>query len=328
MNAPYDLHIIPLMDNNERDIFQPTDNESSNQIFITSDGRQVGYALFGAENGPTVFYLHGFPGCRLSGVFFDGPGKQHGARIVAVERPGIGISSPQPGRSALDHAEDVRQLAEHLEIKSYGIIGVSGGGLYALACAYALPQERLKSVSIVAGMGPNDIGLSGMSWANWLTFQGLSYCPGLVRWLQHKIANVLTTIPTEKLVDMYRRSSGTLLYRWFGPNQKDAVYLEDPHFYASMLEFQKEHYKQGVEGFLEDGRVFVSDLGFRLEDIRASLPLQLWCGEQDTNVPLRIGRAVAGRLRCQPALYVRDETHLSLVMKCRFMALERLLDNM
>lgn len=215
------------MDSN-RDIYGSGVEESSSLTFVTSDGREVGYALFRAETGPTVFYLHGFPGCRLSGSLFEGPAKQRGVRIVAIERPGIGISSPQPGRSALDHAEDIRQLAQHLEIKSYGIIGLSGGGLYALACAYALPEEQLKSVSVVVGMGPMDIGMKGMCLSNWLIFQGLLYFPALTRWIQSKVATALHSVPIEKYVEMTMRRHGTLLYRWFGPTAKDAEYLEDP----------------------------------------------------------------------------------------------------
>lgn len=311
-----------------RDVYKSGDDESSSLNFVTSDGREVGYALFGAETGPTVFYLHGFPSCRLSGSLFEGPGKQRGARIVAIDRPGIGISSPRPGRSALDHAEDIRQLAQHLEVKSYGIISVSGGGLYALARAYALPEEQLKSVSIVVGMGSMDIGTKEMCFSNWLKFQGLLYCPTLVRWVQGKVAVALHSVLIENYVEMTMRRHGTLLYRWFGPHEKDAVYLQDPDFLARMLRFNQEHYRKGAEAFMKDGKVFVSDLEFKLENIRASLPMQLWYGKQDTNVPLRMGEAVNTRLKCDSTLNVKDETHLSVVMKYRFEALARLLDRM
>ena len=112
---------------------------SSHQIFTLPDGRNISFATYGAPTGPVVFHLHGLGDCRFTGAFFDQPGKRLGVRIVAVDRPGIGSSSLQPNRTALDHAEDIRLLAAHLGAKTYSVVGVSGGGPYALACAHALP---------------------------------------------------------------------------------------------------------------------------------------------------------------------------------------------
>jgi pimeloyl-ACP methyl ester carboxylesterase len=301
-------------------------NETSSEEFILPDGRKLGIAYYGALTGPTVFYLHGFPGCRLSGALFDSPGKKLGARIIAVDRPGIGISSPQPGREPLDHANDIRTLAEHLNIESYGIIGVSGGGPYALACAYSIPEENLKSISIIGGMGPIDIGLKGMNWSNWLIFKGFTYFPTLIRWLQNKVISVLQSVPTDKIVELVSRKKSI---NWPGYSKKDITDLQDPRNLTMLLDCQREHFKQGVDGHMEEGRVFTSDLGFRVEDIRPSIPIQLWYGKQDTNVPLRMGEAIAARLSSRPDLYViDDEAHLGLILRYSFNALERLLEKM
>lgn len=312
----------------QRDMFRLVHDESRSADFVLSDGRKIGFAYYGAQSGPTVFYLHGFPGCRLSGVFFDGPGKKLGARIIAVERPAIGISSPQPGRKPLDHANDLRELAEHLNLESYGIIGLSGGAPYALACAYSLPEEKLKAVSIIGGMGPIDVGIKGMNFNNWLIFKGFMYFPAGIRWVQNKVATMLRSAPDERIVEVTKSRFSKQSYKWLSPNEKDIGILRDPEFITLMLVFYREHYKQGVEGYMEEGRVLTSDLGFRVEDIRASLPIQLWYGRQDTNVPLRIGEEIATRLRSRPDLYVKDETHLGLALKYSFDALERLLEKM
>lgn len=316
-----------------RHLLQRTQEEQSNQTFTLPNGRSIGYAIFGATNShSTVFYLHGFPGSRLSGVIFDEPGKNLDVKIIALDRPAIGLSSPHhnPKHGALDHVEDLRLLAEHLEIKSYGVLGVSGGGPYALACAYALPREHLRSVSIVAGAGPYSLGLQGMKWSNWFIFQGLRYFPALMRWFQTKVAAVLASIPTEKLVEAAQsRLQNSFFKRWFGPDEKDAEFLEDSDFLALMIELNKEHYRQGVEGFMGDGKVLTSDLGFRLEDIGAEMsPVLLWYGKRDVNVPLRVGEALHALLGVGSQLVVRDETHLSLVFKGRWEVLERLVERM
>jgi pimeloyl-ACP methyl ester carboxylesterase len=117
------------------------------------DGRQLGYAEYGDRRGRPLVYLHGFPGSRLAGRVLDEAARAAGVRVVAPERPGLGLSSPQPGRTLLDHAEDVRALAKALELRRFTVLGESGGGPYALACAHEL-ADRVDRVAVVCGLGP------------------------------------------------------------------------------------------------------------------------------------------------------------------------------
>lgn len=302
-------------------------NDSSSEELILSDGRTLGFAYYGAKSGPAVFYLHGYPGSRLSGgPFFDAPGKELGARIIAVDRPGVGNSSPQPGRTPLDHADDIRQLAEYLNLESYGIIGVSGGGPYALACAYSLPPERLKGVSVIGGMGPIDVGTKGMNWGNWLTFMGLLYFPFIIRLLQRRVVSFLNSMPNEKIVDLVGKKLSGRTSRWISP---DLQSLKDPASLNMILDLYREHYKQGVDGHMEEGRVLTSDWEFDLGDVREDVPIQLWYSRKDSNVPSRMGEAIAARLKGKPEFYMKEkETHLNLVLKYSADALERLLEKM
>ena len=50
-------------------------------------------------------------------------------RLISVDRPGIGLSDPLPGRRLLDWADDVRELANALELRRFRVVGLSGGGL-------------------------------------------------------------------------------------------------------------------------------------------------------------------------------------------------------
>jgi pimeloyl-ACP methyl ester carboxylesterase len=118
-----------------------------------ADGRTLGYAEYGDGGGRLVVYLHGFPGSRLAGRVFDEAARTRGVRVVAPERPGLGLSSPQPGRTLLHHAQDVSELAEALGFGRFALVGESGGGPYALACAHEL-ADRLDGVAVVGGLGP------------------------------------------------------------------------------------------------------------------------------------------------------------------------------
>lgn len=211
-------------------ILQTNANPSSHQLFTLPDNRILSYAIYGAPTGPIVFHLHGLGDSRLSGALFDQPGKALGVRIVAVDRPWIGSSSPQPNRTALDHAEDIRLLATHLGAKTYSIVGVSGGGPYALACAYALPEEELRSVSLVCGFGPYELTVRHSRWVVWLFYRICVAFPFLLSWMRAGEIKRLQSMTTEKFVTYTKAQLDGWLYRLLAPNDKDAAMFRDEDF--------------------------------------------------------------------------------------------------
>lgn len=96
-----------------------TDTSSA---FTLPDGRKLGYAQYGSAVGKPIFYLHGFPGSRLEAALWDEQAKKLNARIISVDRPGHGWSSPQPNRMLLDHPKDVMKLAEELNVNEFGVM--------------------------------------------------------------------------------------------------------------------------------------------------------------------------------------------------------------
>ena len=96
-------------------------NDTSSTISLP-DGRKLGYAEYGSRTGRAIFFLHGWPGSRIEAVHLDGLGKKLGARIISVDRPGFGWSSPQPERTMLDHPKDIDHLATHLKLDHYGVM--------------------------------------------------------------------------------------------------------------------------------------------------------------------------------------------------------------
>ena len=87
-----------------------------------SDGRELGYAEYGTPTGTPVIFLHGAPGSRLDAAHLELAARDLGIRIISVDRPGIGWSSPKPDRKLLDHADDVQQLTTYLGLNEYSIL--------------------------------------------------------------------------------------------------------------------------------------------------------------------------------------------------------------
>jgi pimeloyl-ACP methyl ester carboxylesterase len=111
------------------------------------DDRQISFAEFGAPWGRAVFWLHGTPGARRqipteARVYAE----EHDVRLIGVDRPGIGSSTPYRYENILGFADDLRTVADTLGIDKMAVVGLSGGGPYSLACGAALP-DRVVAVS-------------------------------------------------------------------------------------------------------------------------------------------------------------------------------------
>jgi len=303
-------------------------NTTSHQLFTLPDGRTLSFATYGALTGPVVFHLHGLGDCRLTGAFFDQPSKKLGVRIIAIDRPGIGSSSPHPNRTALDHAEDIRLLAAHLGAKTYSVVGVSGGGPYALACAHALPADDLKSVSLVCGFGPFELTVRRLRWVVWLFYQFCGYLPFLLRWMRAGEIKRLESKTTEKFVADTKAQLDGWLYRFLGPHDKDGDLLRDGDFLTLCVEAMREHFSQGIDGHMEEWRVMTAkDIGFDLGEVRRDLPVHLWYGKYDRSVSWRVGEAIAEAIGSNAKLYLRDEAHLSMIAGRGEEILRRLLED-
>lgn len=305
------------------------DNSTSASLTLP-DGRQLGYAQYGSPNGKVVFLLHGLPGSRIEGAFFDDIAKQQGARIISMDRPGYGWSSPQPGRSLVDHAKDVQYLAEYLGFDEYGVLvcsvscsqclfnslltfgleqANSGGGPYALACAYALPSVRLQAVSIVCGLGLFDMSRRGMDLMHYLGFTvGFRYFPSLCRWYFSRDPASNLELSDEERLELWRQNLDVSK-----THPKDLEFLGDIDMMRSAFAISRQSFAQGLEAFALDGQLLCMDPKFRVEDIRTDLPINLWYGELDRSVPVGHGEETARRLKGDKVrLHVKDETHSSL----------------
>ncbi|KAK0811745.1 hypothetical protein LTR75_005201 [Friedmanniomyces endolithicus] len=290
------------------------------------DGRKIGYAQYGDLNGKPIIALHGILGSRLENALFDADAKELGMRIVGVERPGIGWSSsdsrPLSERKVLDHAKDVEALAEHLQLGEYAVMGTSGGGPYALACAYALPSSaskpRLRAVSVVTGLGLPDMS---QAWPPLLVFLNRHFD---LRWL---IKSVFIRGPVWKLhLSDEERMEG--MRKSFDVKKAHPADVETaknpdyPDWVRLFLRSTREAVSQGWAGFLDDAAILSVEPGFRVGEIRAELPVQLWYGTDDTNVSPKAGDETAQQLRAGGNTNVElhmepGETHGSVQRKYR-----------
>jgi len=248
------------------------------------DGRELAWLELGEASGPPVFVFHGTPGSRLQVSFDEEPIIAAGIRFIAPDRPGYGHSTFHRGRRLADWASDVSRLADHLEIDRFSVIGISGGGPHAAVCARLL-ADRVVSAGIVSGVAPlADPGAEeGMMGFNRFvtrlarTSMYLVYPPFILS------ASVFRRWPELAL----RAASGQL-------PASDFEILNRPNVKRAFIEDYRRASSTSALAAAQDFALFARDWGFRLEDI--DIPIDIWQGDDDRNVPISHGRLLAARI--------------------------------
>jgi pimeloyl-ACP methyl ester carboxylesterase len=161
---------------------------------------------YGQPDGEPVFYFHGHPGSRLEARFARQAAAGAGLRVIALDRPGYGLSDFQPERAITDWPADVAEAADLLRIGRFSVAGASGGGPYALACAWRLPG-RVTRAAVISGVGPYRVpGITkGMRWQNRIGFRWGSRWPALARALMRSMHRGITRHP-ERTIDAIARA--------------------------------------------------------------------------------------------------------------------------
>lgn len=264
-------------------------------------GRVLGYAEYGDPAGEPLFYFHGWPSSRYQGKLLDAAAAKNGLRVIAPDRPGFGLSDPLPGRSFASWPRDVAALADALGIERFRVQGVSGGGPYALATAWGLP-ERVLAAAIVCGAPPlaHPGDRAGLHWI-YRTLIDL-------RRLRHTAAGPLIRLSRWMLARGRERFPLNCLLH--GIPARDRAALADPGCWESVVRSYLEAVRGGPAELLAEGELYLAPWDFAPEEIR--IPIAFWHGLDDRNLPCAAARNLAARVPGAEAHWVAGEGHYSL----------------
>lgn len=254
----------------------PSDNQ--NLSVRLSDGRSVCYAQYGTPDGFPVVNAHGGLACRLDVAAADVAAKETGIRLISPDRPGIGGSDSQAGRTVMDWARDIGEFMDLLDVERFAVMGWSMGGQYAAAVGHAL-AARVNRVAIIAGALPlTEPGVfEGLPTIDRIYTRMSQRIPWLAQLCFRTMGVTARALPT-----WYGRLAADLL----GP--ADATVLRDEGFPAFARMSAEALRRSG--GVAQDYRAFARPWGFAPEDL--SVPVTVWAGEQDE----LINKAWAGEL--------------------------------
>ncbi|MFD2444560.1 alpha/beta fold hydrolase [Bacillus sp. CGMCC 1.16607] len=242
-----------------------------------TDGRKIGYIEYGDKEGTPVLFFHGTPGSRLMFLDDDEISKSLGIRLISLDRPGFGISDPKPNRTLLDWADDVKEVADYLKLERFSVIGVSGGGAFAAACAYRL-ADRLHTAAIVSSATQfvNGKAPKNMMKANKISFFLARKAPWLIKASYRSTKKLIENQP-EKFMKMNKDGNKHL-------NEWDRQFLQTEEQLQSLMMHLGEAIRNSVDECVNEPALLTKPWGFSLKDIQ--IPVDVWHGEEDIMAPV------------------------------------------
>jgi pimeloyl-ACP methyl ester carboxylesterase len=262
------------------------------------DGRTLAWTDAGAPDGIPVLAFHGTPGSRLQMLAAAGSLAAASVRWIVPDRPGYGLSTYHRGRTFRDWADDVAELADHLGLDRFAVVGMSGGGPHAVVCGRFL-ADRVAGLTLLSSiasceapgteagmMGPNRLFVRIARRApalNALPF-GLVSAIGR-RWPERALASARKTMPPP-----------------------DAAIVARPEVAAVFAADLGQASKTTGRAAAQDFRLIARDWGFRLEDV--TVPTHIWHATADVNVPVQHARTFADRIPGAVLHVVEGEGHL------------------
>ncbi|RBR07101.1 uncharacterized protein FIESC28_10818 [Fusarium coffeatum] len=283
----------------------------THQTHTLSDGRQLGFAEYGKPNGHPIFYFHGFPSSCLEAQPVDDIAQRVGVRLIALDRPGFGLSTPNPDYRIVDWPSDVMELAEAKGIVRFSVCGLSGGGPFALACAYALPKSKLASVGLFASAPHWEAGIQHVDVSRrLLRFFAVNY-PNLLGSALHaayrSIRWLILTRPAIKRIGKWLETEDAK-----HPPTQDSKKPHAERIQDLVNIFLDEPFRQGAGGTVHEARLLSSlDWGFKLEDVGFGKVL-MWHGVEDMNAPIEMIRYMAEKVPGSELMEFEGETHYTM----------------
>ena len=264
------------------------------------DDRRLSFAEYGSTRGPAIVWMHGTPGARRQiPLEARAYAEEQGLRIVGVDRPGIGSSTPHLYPNILDWTRDLEIMLDTLGIDTLRLIGLSGGGPYVLAAGAAMP-DRVHGVGVLGGVAPTtgDDAVGGG-----LIQVAVRLAPLL------SVARVPLGVALTGAIRLVRPLAGPALDLYAAVQPPgDRNLLARPEFKAMFLDDLLNGSRFQTSAPLTDLVLFTRDWGFTAAEVR--VPVRWWHGDDDHIVPLAHGQHLVGRLPDADLTVIAGESHL------------------
>jgi pimeloyl-ACP methyl ester carboxylesterase len=251
---------------------------------ITIDGRVVGWVCYGDPAGTPVVAVHGSPDSHSIWKLFDPAARHARVRLIAIDRPGFGLSDAQVDRTVLEWPEDVAAVLDTLEVRDIGVLAISGGAAYACATAWRL-ATRVHGLALFSVLGPLDEphATDGLNRRVRLTYALAHRAPWLLQPILTSLARNARTRPDRA----FRRVARTR-------PPEDREVINRPNVRAVLLENLPNQFRD-PRTVMHEFKLAVQPWNVPLEEIRT--PTQIWQGGRDDVHTVRMAHSLGRRIR-------------------------------
>jgi len=276
------------------------------ELLVTCpDGRVLEVATLGDPSGHTVVFHHGSPGSSLLLKAFEPLLERENFFFVTSSRAGYGRSTRVEGRNIASVVGDVTTALDYLERDTYAVVGWSGGGPHALACAAMDVPRCLSAVSIAgvvdvfvdfdwtAGMGPENVEEFELAKEG-----GPAYEAHIA-----EVGERFAGANADNIIELF----GGLL------SDADKEVLANEKTRDEQAKAIAHGLSNGWRGFYDDDRAFLTPWGF--DPTTISVPVAIWYGDQDLMVPPTHGEWMASHLPTATSLHLPNEGHISIFVR-------------
>jgi pimeloyl-ACP methyl ester carboxylesterase len=227
--------------------------------------------------------FHGTPACGAGFAWAETPARERGLRLIAPDRPGVGLSSRVPTFRVADYPAQVLALADALGVERFSVLGYSGGGPYAAACA-GLAGDRVTTSVVAAGMG--QVGV-------WATFDEFEKTDRQMLNLVTKHAAVARVMlgTTGRLARMSPKTAMKSFEKQLSAGPRGGGRSRRRNEVMALF---TQAFLRGARGVVADYAAIAQPWGFDVE--RITTPLAVFHGDEDTMVPVRHGQELAKRV--------------------------------
>jgi pimeloyl-ACP methyl ester carboxylesterase len=285
-----------------------------NQRLVLANGSQIALSEYGAPAGEPVFFCHGWPSSRTMAELADEPARGLGIRIISPDRPGICDSQFQPDRRLVDWPASLNEIANHLGIERFRLLGISGGAPYAFASGWMTP-ERVEKIAVVSGAPPLD-GLDDLD-----SLLPIHQKLLLLRKKSPRLLKLFFHLARPLVAMRMPIRLRPLLLKFLQPC--DANVLRESRKFDICFDSARHAWRSSALGVMTDAEIYATPWGFPLEDVR--VPVALWHGSKDRTFAPRLAMEVAGRLpNCEFHL-IEGAGHYSLPIRYMYQILANLM---
>jgi pimeloyl-ACP methyl ester carboxylesterase len=255
------------------------------QTITLPDGRRLGYITIGKGN--PVIYFHGTASSRLEIHLLKHLAIEGNLQLIAIDRPGYGLSSYKPRKNIQDFNNDLNFLADHLGIEKFSVLGWSGGGVFALAYITCFPHRV--TCGVVAGTP--DLPFDASTAHNNIPFaKYVMKLPFLGTIAMRNMRRQVLKADSPEAFLRSNQGQQTL----HTCSKRDLTFFSNPTWMNLMHQSMTEafHQSNSVKTIFEEHKLFLKPWNLPFKNI--SNRLGIWQGTEDKTCPIKNAYGIAG----------------------------------